>query len=395
MLSSFIISIDYFSASIELYFNKEKKMKTLYGGVVSILMYLACLAFTINIGIHLVFRLNPTTITSTQSQPHCPTVDFYKEDMIFAFSITDSNLGIINDPSIATFSVVQQIINRTDPNLYYEIPVEIKNCSKYQDYFIERGFETDYLNNDIDNSFCLSRENPIVIGGTYTDPYYSAIQISLTKCTNGTSIVCKSEEEINERLKMSYFQLYYLDWNVDPNNYEKPFNRYFSNYFILLDPTAVKMSNIYFKPAVINSNLGLICSGKKDILFYNAAYRKLNSYIDYIKVTKMLKQFRQLKKVILNQDQNKLFKYHNKQIISLQNVGKDNLGEQKDVNYLELYNVFQKFQEEAKKDEICKRLVENFDKNLAFIFETVGSSDKKPHNFGGKGDIELDILKIN
>jgi hypothetical protein len=567
MLPTFITSIDHFSEGIELYFNKEKKMKTFYGGVISLLMYLACLAFTISIGIHLVFRLNPTTITSTQSQPISPIIDIYKEDMIFAFTIIDNDFNLINDPSIVTYSVKQQIINRTESS-YNEIPIKLVNCSEYKDFYTQRGFEKEYLNNYLDNAYCLSREKEALIGGTYTDSYYSAIQINLSKCTNGTGVVCKSDKEINERLKLSFFEFYYLDWNVDPNNYEKPFSRYFSNYFILLDPTASKISNIYFKPALISSNLGLIfdsfenktefvydyfreqittqsdgsfffngflnisqnisiytrvymkfqdffanlgglfqvclfigtvltqqmtryqmnehmmnslftfkkendnlqnsigqisqisksfndnqnlfknyfnvkvnrqsdniigrdkqiefkikeftqttrhnfrlsfgnkivkvfsdvfcckCFKNKAVLYYNAAYRKLNSYIDYIKVTKLLREFKQFKKIMLNQDQVKLFKYHKKRVITLDNIENENQDKQKEINYLELYNVFQKCQEEAKKDEICKRLVEKFDQNLAFLFGTVGQNDQSFLNIQGKRDVELDILKI-
>jgi hypothetical protein len=580
----FITSLDYFGQNVELYFNKEKDMKTFFGGIISLVMYMTCLAFIIDLGITLVFKQNPSTTISTQTQTESPLIDVYKEDMIFAFYVLGADYQTINDPSIATFTVVQHILNRTDSSniINKNVPIALKNCTEYKDFYVQRGFEKDFSANGLNNAFCLDRNMTNIVGGNFIDTYYSTILITLTKCVNGTGVTCKSYDEITKRLKHAYFEFYYLDWNSDANNYETPFNRYFSNYFLLLDPTAWKMSQIYFKPAVMSSNIGLIfdsfenktkmvydyfreqidtastdkgilqvylgisqnisiytriymkfqdfianiggliqacitigyiftsyltnyqmneymmnclfsfkvkdnldvsikqinkdidnnkdlfknyytiqvrkrrttaelvginnfmngsqqndssrtpnylkeedeinkqlelkinelnstmssnfnlsfknkiykllnefgCKFKrKAIRYYDVANEKLHSYRNYLKIIKLLKEFRQLKKILLNENQYKLFKYHNKQVINIDNneVTGETAGEekQKEIKHYELYNVFLKSKEKSNDNKIYKRLLENFDENLAFIFEkineqNVSSPENKP-----------------
>jgi hypothetical protein len=579
---SFITSIDYFGQHVQLTFNKKAEMKTVLGGIVSLLMYFACIAFIISIGITLVFKLNPSTTLSTQSQATAPLVDINEEDMIFAFYVLGSDFKILNDPSIASLTAFQQVNNRTDASniINKKIPIELKNCSEYLDFYKSRGFEKDFTANGLNNAYCLSKNDTHILGGNFIDSYYSTIQIFLTKCKNGTSVTCKSEDDIVKRLKQGYFEFYYLDWNVDPNNYDNPFKRYMSNYFLLLDPMAWKLSQIFFKTTVVSSNVGLIfdtfenktkivydyfreqidttaadkgivqvslvisqnitiftriymkfqdffaniggliqacialgyiltyyftkytmyedmmkflfsfkvhdniersiiqinkeikdnrnffksynkvvqvnrrkssaknpvilainnfiesenqgeqavkdevvigsgvysspkkqeeinkelekkvneytssmssnfrlsfrnkiykllndllgCKFKrKAIKFYDAAYCKLHGYMDFLKLIELMKEFRQLKKIVLNKTQYELFKYQNKQLIK-DDENEEDEEEEKEVKYNELYSKFLKSREKVNKNKIYKRLLENFDSNLSFIFEKIG-----------------------
>lgn len=77
------------------------------------------------------------------------------------------------------------------------------------------------------------------------------------------NIVCKSNEEINRRLQGGYFDLFFIDQNIDLNNFAKPVQDFFSDYFILLDPGSRKFVDLYFKSVNITSDDGIIFESQK------------------------------------------------------------------------------------------------------------------------------------
>jgi hypothetical protein len=255
-----ITNVDYFGQRVELIFNKEKYFKSVLGGIFSIIMYCSCFSFIISIGLQLVLRLNPSTIVSTQKEPTAPLIDISKEDLLFAAYILTSDYESLNDPSIATITGYQYILNRTDEEVYSaNIPFELASCSLYRDYFNERGFSADYVKNKLDKGLCFKFTNGTIIGGNFILDYFSNVFLSVEKCNNVTSKVqCKPKEVIEATLKKSYFELYYLDWNVDLKNYESPFNRFFANYFTLIDPLSQRQIDLYFKNTAVLSNTGFL-----------------------------------------------------------------------------------------------------------------------------------------
>jgi hypothetical protein len=583
-----VTNVDYFGQRVELTFNKEKYFKSVLGGIFSILMYCACFSFVISIGLQLVLKLNPSTIVSTQKEPTAPLIDISKEDLLFAAYILTSDYEPLNDPSIATISGYQYILNRTDAEVYSaNVPLELTNCSLYKSYFNERGFTNDFNNNRLEKGLCFKFLNNTIIGGNFILDYFSNVFLSVEKCNNVTSKVqCKPNEIIEAKLKRSYFELYYLDWNIDLPNYDVPFNRFFANYFTLIDPFSQRLVDLYFKKSEVLSNTGFLfdsfenktkviferfreqidpsdnpdskilelyinisdnlttntriymkfqdfcaniggliqaciiigylltdllthydmheymmnclfsfkkeeeverslsqinfdiagnrsmfkyfniaikkkdnkvinksepiilsnnnfilrsinqskvnenseaADGSKDnlakadnkekeintkleekikqfnnslstnfkisfrnkiykimndylgckfqrriIKLYDVAYRKLHGYLDFLKIIKLLKEFRQLKKIFLSKGQYRIFKNHDLQVIR-ENDEEDLHDDEKEskVNYYELYTQYSKGKEKAKCDKVYRRLIQNFDKNLGVIFEKI------------------------
>jgi hypothetical protein len=566
--NNFLTSLDYFGQKVELTFNKQRYAKTLYGGIISLMVYLSCIAFTISIGIQLVFRINPSTTLSTQTLSASPIIDIYKEDLLFAFYVLGGDFKTLNDPSIATITAFQQVTNRTVAGnvVNTKIPFGLTNCTDYRSHFTNNGFDKDFSSNGLNNAFCLSANKSTLIGGNFIGSYYSTIQIFLNKCKNGTSsVTCQGDDVINSKLKQGYFELYYLDWNIDPSDYDSPFKRFFSNYFLLLDPHAWKLSQIFFKQFVVSSDTGLVFESpenktqyvfdyyreqidtssadkgvvqvsivisqnistfnriymkfqgffadvgglvsaciflgtllteyftqchmneymmncifsfkndenkersilqiqkdinnnkdlfhdmvsvvskrsskkaselivinnnfinkshsvekisledkqkeiskqletkikdfndsmssnfslsiknkvyklfndfgckikRRSISFYDSALTKLERYLDFLKIITLLKEFRQLKKILFNQSQYMLFKNHNRQIITINEDDDDEEKMKKEVKYFDLYEAYLNGQESAKDDKIYSRLLDNFDQNLCYIFDRI------------------------
>jgi hypothetical protein len=260
-VTNFVTSIDYFGQKVELAFNKERYFKSVIGGIFSIMMYCCCISFIISIGLQLVLKLNPSTVVSTQKESTAPLKEINEEDMLFAFYILTADYEPLNDLSVAEITGYQYVLNRTETDVFDDnVPIELTNCSEYRSYFNDRGFSDDYTKNGLDSGLCFKfSKDQTIIGGNFILDYFSNLYISVKRCDNKVSkVACRSKEEIEAKLKGSYFELYYLDWNVDPNNYDNPFSRYFANYFTILDPISSRFVDLFFKESLITSNTGFL-----------------------------------------------------------------------------------------------------------------------------------------
>jgi hypothetical protein len=586
-LKQFISRADYFGKSVELIFDSEPKLKTLFGGILSIMMYLCCFSFSFSIVFELIFRLNPSTNISTQTQDSSPLLNITEHQMTFAFFILTNQYENLNDPSYITVSAYQYKMNRTDSELSNSnIPLELISCTNYKSYFDDKGFGDNFTANGLDSAYCFNwnaTDSDVIIGGNFIQDYFSNLYISIKKCDNLTSQVpCKSEVEIASKIQQGYFELYYIDWNVDPNNYKAPFSQFFSNFFVLLDPVAMKMVDLFYKQSIINSNIGLLyddyenstkivfdyyreqldtqnknpeilqlyinsskyitiysrvymkfqdffaniggiiqaflvvgyaltyyfndyymnehmmnclfsfkknedleksishidkeigkdknlfryynsvniirrskilaepiqlannnfieksiinskrkteedeLSKKEDfekeqklsreleakikefnnslssnfkmsfsnqvykilnenlgckfkrrpIVIYNAAYKKMLSYLDFLKIINSIKEFRQFKKIILNKTQHKLFKFHSKYVINENNLNDEGDKANGETKYIDIYHLYEKSKEKAKDNKVYERLLENFDTSLKVIFSKIAETDE-------------------
>jgi hypothetical protein len=260
-VTNFVTSIDYFGQKVELAFNKERYFKSVIGGTFSIIMYCCCISFIISIGLQLVLKLNPSTVVSTQKERTAPLKDLNEEDMLFAFYILTADFEPLNDLSVAEITGYQFVVNRTETNVLDDkVPIELTNCSNYRSYFNDRGFSNEYIKNGINDGLCFKfSKNETIIGGNFVLDYFSNLLISVKRCDNKVSkVACRSKEEIDAKLKGSYFELYYLDWNVDPNNYDSPFSRYFAVYYTILDSISLRFIDLFFKESLITSNTGFL-----------------------------------------------------------------------------------------------------------------------------------------
>lgn len=201
-----------------------------------------------------------------------PLINLTHLNMVYTAYLLSVDFTTMNDPSIFTIEIGQILVQRDSTgaqNVSY-IPLEQLNCTAYYDYYKSRGFETDFVTNSLAEGTCFNiTKTPLTIGGNFVGDYSSNILFRVKKCVNSTSnpVVCKPDYEITRMLQGSYFQFYYLNYNVDLNNYDNPFVEYFSRYFILLDPMAAKFVDIYFKISNLFTDAGLIF---EDTVYENA-----------------------------------------------------------------------------------------------------------------------------
>ena len=293
LFSNTIKQLDYFAKPIKLSFDKEKKFRTIFGGLLSLLIYGVTFSLFINMGNNLLNKNLPKISSTTHHLIDQPLLNLSNINILFSFFFMTKEFEIFNDPTYFDFYVSKFSVSRTsNKSNFNNRDLDLIKCDQYLEKFKESGFENEYNKNNLKDTNCLELgTEDTEIGGNFAGNFFSNILIRLTKCKNETTNlnttknpnlntnnstnltskkICKPLEEINDKIRGGYFELYYIDKNINIQNFSNPLKRYFSNYFILLDSNSQKFVDIYFKTISIFTDNGLIFESRDvitDVVF--------------------------------------------------------------------------------------------------------------------------------
>lgn len=386
-----IKDIDYFGKPVQITFDKQKKFKTTIGGILSLIIFGLILSLIVTNGLNLLNRKQPKTSATSIYQVESPIWNLSDSKNVFAAYFLTKEYDVFFDPSYVNFEILEFTVRRdaNGTSDIYSKPLTIKNCSMYYDFFKERNFEEDFIQNNLYQGICFDvNERDLILGGKYTGEYFSNIFFQFNRCRNksnendssqrrilnefnsdtginengyddnnpkarklpsighsniinnlsssleyksifpptnnkilrkeyrnkylnrhiyndhskmqinknrydsdsvlelgrnlndesknsnnsnefqsyikskqyykDSNIICKSNEEINEKLRSGYLELFYIDQNIDLNNFEKPFQEFFSGYFLFMDPGSRKFVDLFFKRVNITSDAGFL-----------------------------------------------------------------------------------------------------------------------------------------
>lgn len=103
------------------------------------------------------------------------------------------------------------------------------------------------------------------------------------------------------------------------------------------------------------------------------AFKKLNKYLDYLRIIKTLQEYHKMKKIVFNKTQRNIFS-----AFYLKNINEENVRnwenheskKQDQFEYFEIYKSYVKGQSKKNK-KVYGKLLDNFDDNLKVIFENM------------------------
>jgi len=259
---------DAFGETVNLQFQKKPKFNTIFGGILTILIYSLTLGLIISLIEKIIKKNEPRTNSSTLYYEYAPTINFLKDDIKFGFGFYTSSIEEFNDPSYFTWSVTKFILDKrngfslTKPLVSYDL---CKNTPKLFDT-AKYNYTDQAIANQMDNFYCLSDYNTSA-EGSFSRDYFENLQIEMFKCKNGTAetpsnVTCKTEQEINDKLQGGYFEFYYTNRYIDVTDYVNPVKEFLDVYFITLDPFNARFSDFYLKRVNITSDEGAIFEEK-------------------------------------------------------------------------------------------------------------------------------------
>lgn len=257
LISETLIFFDVFKSPIYLLFDKQQKISTKTGGIISISILAFLLTMTFKSDL---FQKNaPKLLISDLPQPNRQKVIFDKK--IIAIGLQNENgVGFI-DPSIYTIELNLIYKNNGTNYVIENQPLEIHECAK-SDFDNQINIFEDL---NLKNNFCIQKNQSINLEGYWDEPNLSFLQINLNICDNATkNNSCKSYDEISNFLKTkNYYNIYFEDTSIDIYDYLNPIKKSIVNEYRIADINLKKSVEFTIKNVNLFSDDGVLTEDKK------------------------------------------------------------------------------------------------------------------------------------
>lgn len=261
--------LDLFSRPIQLNFNQEKYFQTFSGGIITLIIFvIVCcsvwglLSQVINKEKEYISRVDIYSTTSQQ-------INFTQNNSLFAFSFYDENSSLFYDPSYLYQEIFLQTfkIDIYGEKLLDIKPLTLKKCQEILSNdnlgFFKQLEEISHIK--LNSSLCLELIDKTTLGTHFPSLYYnneyyiSNILYSVKKCKKDSFIKnCKSETEINEKLRGAHLEFLFIDNFFDLKNSFNPSNSYLKSLVFYVDMKNTKIVEIFLKIINVVSDIGWI-----------------------------------------------------------------------------------------------------------------------------------------
>ena len=242
---------DYFYITFLHEFKGEKKQHSFISVILSLIVNIVCIIiFGINT-INLFKRKEPSISYSKVDLFKGKNITLNTENLLFSIFLRDKNHLPLNNPSIISINPTYEILYRNNDGILINTihQLDMINCSNFYNKYQKLEIENHYNENDIKLHYCFNySKNDLIIGGRYSDDFYGSLSIYISKCQNksDSNIICESEDNIKEKIKDSWLQIFYSTNSINSENFSHPIINDLSSYYIKLDNNLNKQIYTYF-----------------------------------------------------------------------------------------------------------------------------------------------------
>lgn len=240
-----LIYSDQIGNEIKLY-NIERngtRHKTVFGGILSIVVILLSIACSIFFFMDIILRVNPKAYQLTKFQDDVPRLSFNQQGMFFGIQYTnprDLTINLYDERAVSYYGVMQTFKTGETIGRY-----KLRKCVYSQDFIGLENLFTKTYESEINSTYlCV---DSMMVNGTevkkgepsYVDPYTQHgmgsksqdpifFEVGANRCVNSTenNNFCYSNEVISKMLTGSNYKINFIDNMFDTNNYYSPVNSF-------------------------------------------------------------------------------------------------------------------------------------------------------------------------
>ena len=262
--------IDMFGLKTEFQIDHKSKFKTISGGLFT-LVYAACIIILFfSFGSDMLMRTNPETSISQIYQPSPSPTTVSKNSYMFVFGLQDSTGSHFIDEEIYTAKLTYGYRNQTTKQDEVQI-IPLQRCEEAN--MPNNRQLGDYFKNQVvalNNLYCISKNytEPLILQGAWDQERYEFFRLYIAPC-NSSQNTCKSQAEIYDKLKTSFYAYYSTDYLFDMRNYQSPANVFGRDYFIETTTNIKKMINRYLKTNHLYDDNGWIADSMTENQYYS------------------------------------------------------------------------------------------------------------------------------
>lgn len=290
-IKNFFEAIDFTGKEPKLLTKQKNQFKTVFGGILSLLIYMIIAAATFYFGQELYLKQHPITVTSVTFDVDPPVTPLTFDNFALFVGLEDSSFNYYIDNTIVNVSI--QFVNQSayqDGNDFIfkkeNINIPLQRCNLTENF---PNFQDLFSNFNLKNLLCIKPEaqEKLQISGAYSSSLFQYINIILATCKNGTEVVCKSQEEIDAKINGGYFVVDTINSIFNPANYTFPKKNIIKDYFTTISNKYYKKINYYMKRNDFKTDSGFLMSEYQETSYLGLDtieelfdFRQLNSFLE-------------------------------------------------------------------------------------------------------------------
>ena len=271
-ITSYICKLDFMGFNPQLKIEGESSFKTIFGGLISISIFLLTFAGIIYFGKELFNKREPIALISYIDYDKVGPFKMDNENYNFFVAVEYANYTYYVDPTVFNFIAYQNVIkyDKDGTQNFNSRQLEIDLCNKYYKSNDDINSDVQGLV-DIDRFYCLKPGQAEIEGYWGSGYIHSYVGIQLNRCVNSTenNNMCKSNEEIDSITQGGIINMFAKNTLTDLNNLENPVKTHYEDIYYGLNVDITITINMNLRPLEFTSDTGLIF---EDNIYISSAY---------------------------------------------------------------------------------------------------------------------------
>jgi len=268
-IQTLIKTTDFLGEEMKFSINKYSSFQTVAGGILSILISILYIYFFYIFGLDFIFKQNPNVYSQIKPinvNDIIPKIYLNNSEFIFGVRLEDYNGNNVEMQKylFPRFNYAKYFLNRTtnEFEIIY-IPIEVIKCDKFEKSLKEIPKSPYNLSTFFCPDFSQIKEG-LQIGGYWDDLDFKYLQLDLSICSDLNFTDCKDVNIIDERTSKEplLISIIYPEVIFYADNYTKPFQYRFKNYYNFLSRKIQIMDEIFLGHNILTQDAGLMLEDK-------------------------------------------------------------------------------------------------------------------------------------
>lgn len=254
----YLRKFDFSSQGPQLFVQREPRLKTVLGGVISAIVMSIVLFFVWYIGYDIVYRESPIVLMKEENLDVSYLHQFNNSTTFIGMLVENEQLNKVQDLNkILKFSLHHYVYTKNmdpDSNEIWKIDsksINLVPCTGYWNY------DNKYSEEQLSQFLCGENFN-YTLGGYWSENQIDIVVYEIRFCNHNSRSDCLSREEMNNFVKGKYLNFYFMDQIVDLTNYQSPLKLFGRNIYMMLDSMLYKEMELFFRTVIINSDIGFL-----------------------------------------------------------------------------------------------------------------------------------------
>ena len=270
-IKNIVKDINIYGIEFPLLYQKEKNYTTFLDILLSLASITLMLIISIKYFSEYLSHSNFNIVTNYHPLNNSFSIDLSSKPIIYGLYHWNGTIKKL-DPSYVYLTLDQNNHYFTEKSLLVRESknIQLEFCNESEEN--KKMFESLNIGNNSNHYVCVKSGQKLTLSGRLYDNIngFNILETHLNRCVNSTnsSIICKSNKEIDDYIKNSYFGVFYINNIVNHYNYSYPITEMFRTDSFPISLNLVKRYYYYFSYSVYINQKGFIFENSKFTFFY-------------------------------------------------------------------------------------------------------------------------------